>query len=142
MADENTKAGPEEQLTDSNPDSTKPCGQPLVIIESPFKPKLTKETRLPATFYRTYLRRAILHCIDQGEVPFASHGFYTVFLNDKKPEERALGMRLGYEIMAHASLVAVYYDYGLTPGMQRGIEVASDLNIPVRFRSIGRNEAP
>lgn len=106
----------------------------LTIIESPYAGDLETNS--------LYFKRAALNSIKRGETPFASHGFYTQFLDDRDPEERKLGIELGYRFWAHARLIAFYVDYGMSPGMTTAHEHATTLDIPRVFRSIGKNDAP
>lgn len=106
-----------------------------VIIESPFRhvdPSIKVE-------YNRYLHRAMLDSILRGEAPFASHALYPQILDDDNRYDRESGMRCGFEWMEAADLVAVYMDYGVSPGMMRGIAEAKKQLIPIETRSIGGN---
>jgi len=98
----------------------------LVIIESPYKGDWVRNL--------SYLELCIQDSFSRGEVPFASHGFYTRFLDDNKPEQRKQGMLAGFEIMRRADLVAVYLDLGVSDGMREGISFAEKRNVPVVMR--------
>lgn len=130
----------------------------LVIIESPFAPQQLPDRWVSTEEHIAYLRRCIFHSIRyKGEAPFASHGFYTQYLDDTISSERELGMRFGQLWMQAAAdfkprsnpmmqaaqkpfaLLAVYTDYGLTHGMKAGIRQASRLGLEIEFREIGRN---
>jgi hypothetical protein len=114
----------------------------LTIIESPFAGGLDRNS--------IYLTRAIRHSIKEGEVPFASHGFFPLFLDDSDPEERREGINLGYEFWPFASSIAFYVDYGISPGMEIALERASRplpdnpftgmRSLPISFRRIGPND--
>lgn len=108
----------------------------IVVIESPFAGDVGRNL--------AYLRRAVLHSIGLGETPFASHGFYPLFLDDEKPEERALGISLGYNFYSCCRLVAFYIDYDWSPGMlQARVKLASDFpSRKITMRRIGTNEEP
>lgn len=84
-----------------------------------------------------YLKKALRHSISLGEAPFASHGFYTEFLDDDMPVERKQSMSAGFAWMQLADIVAVYTDFGVSQGMIEGIERAQLLGIPVEFRRLG-----
>ncbi len=106
--------------------------KPLVIIESPYAGNLFEHTH--------YARRALLHSIQSGEVPIASHLLYTQVLNDNKAGERELGMSLGFEWLRAAKYVAVYEDYGITKGMEKGIHLALGTPfVSIVYRKIGKN---
>ena len=100
-----------------------------VVIESPYAGN--KELNV------LYLERCIKDCLRRGEAPFASHGFYTQYLNDDDPRERTQGIRAGFAWGAVAELVAVYQDHGITPGMKAGITRAQNAGIPVVYRGVG-----
>ena len=114
---------------------------PRVIVESPFAGDVS--TNL------TYLRAAMRDCLLRGEAPFASHALYTQegVLDDKVPEQRALGIEAGLVWGALADKTVVYQDLGISPGMEQGIARARRENRPVEFRTIladaiGKREAP
>ena len=91
-----------------------------VLIESPFAAKpsvLFGEQIAERERNERYLEACIFDSLGRGEAPFASHGFYTRWLKDTKPEERKLGMACGKAWARKAEVVAFYVDYGMTPGM-------------------------
>ena len=100
-----------------------------VIVESPFK----NLTRTQAT---AYARDAMIDCIKRGEAPFVSHLLYTQILNDNEPEERALGLEMGLIWGERASATIVYTDYGISEGMQQGIDRAKAEGRSVEYRSL------
>lgn len=108
----------------------------LTIIESPFAGEIERN--------KVYLRRCVLHSIDLGETPFASHGFFTQFLDDSQPEQRYLGINLGYHFYPFARLVAFYEDYGWSQGMQMArVHIAGRFpDMKITSRKIGTNEKP
>lgn len=59
----------------------------LVIIESPYKGEVPRNTR--------YLRSCIRDCVSRGESPYASHRMLTDALDDDNPAERELGIAAG-----------------------------------------------
>lgn len=103
----------------------------LVVIESPYAGDVERNM--------AYLKRAMLDSLARGEAPYASHALYTQFLDDTVPEERELGMKAGFAWGELASKVVVYGDYGVSRGMQAGIDRAIKRNIPLEFREIGPN---
>lgn len=109
--------------------------KPLVIIESPFSGPDQQAILHNEAYGRAALRDSIL----RGEVPLASHLLYTQpgVLNDKDPEERELGMKLGWHATRRATFVAAYMDRGLSSGMMRGIKAAEEMRIPIFYRKIG-----
>lgn len=106
--------------------------KPFVIIESPYKGngywQLWRNKR--------YLKRCIHDSLSRGEIPFASHGFYTRYLNDVIPEERELGIHCGLSIMERADYVVVYADYGHSNGMRLGLEAARKAGKQIVHRRI------
>jgi hypothetical protein len=105
-----------------------------VIIESPYAGDIARNEK--------YARRCMRDSVMRGEAPFASHLLYTQegILNDKVPEERRLGMEAGFTWLELAEASIVYIDYGISDGMNRGIQVARDLQIPITYRTIGIND--
>lgn len=104
-----------------------------VIMESPFAGALSRNL--------TYARRALRDCILRGEAPFASHLLYTQkdVLDDTVHEERELGIAVGFEWKVVSDATVVYVDYGISQGMQRGVQYAQNMNHEVEYRTIGRN---
>lgn len=86
-----------------------------------------------------YLCAAMADCLRRGEAPFASHGLYTQpgVLDDNAPDQRDLGIEAGFAWHSVAEAVVVYEDFGDSPGMQRGIENAKRLGLPVERRRLG-----
>lgn len=103
----------------------------LVVIESPYAGDLEGNVR--------YLKRCMLDSLGRGESPFASHLLYAAshVLDDARPEERAQGMRAGFDWMRVADRVVVYTDLGISGGMEAGIARARRLGKPVEYRSLG-----
>lgn len=104
-----------------------------VIIESPFAGDVERNL--------TYLRRCVRDCLERGEAPFASHGLYTQpgVLDDDVPAERQLGIDAGFVWRAVAKATIVYTDYGVSSGMQAGIDHATKFGRLVEYREIGPN---
>ncbi len=101
-----------------------------VIVESPYAGDVERNCR--------YLTACLRDCLLRGEAPFASHALYTLpgVLEERLPQERALGIEAGlaWGIAAEASVV--YTDLGVSPGMQVGIERAHAQGRPVIFRTL------
>ena len=102
-----------------------------VIIESPYSGNVERNLR--------YLRACMRRCCLKGESPYASHGLLTQpgVLDDDDPDDRALGIQLGFEWRAVAQKTVVYIDYGVTRGMQLGIEDAKKRGRPIEYRTLG-----
>lgn len=86
----------------------------LVVIESPYAGDVERN--------KEYLKLCVLDCLLRGESPYASHGFFTQFLDDTVPEERALGIAAGLEWSRVCDKVVFYLDYGWSPGMKAAHE--------------------
>lgn len=100
----------------------------LVIIESPYAGDIERN--------KNYLRLAVLDSLKRGESPYASHAFFTQFLDDNIDAERALGIDAGIAWAKCAELVAVYEDYGLSGGMRYGISKHTQAGRPIEYRKI------
>lgn len=98
-----------------------------VIVESPYKGDIKLN--------EGYARLAMLDSIMRGEAPFASHLLYTQILNDDDPNERTLGIMLGFAWRQVADLVAFYVDLGMSDGMRLSFESLS-LRAPSGARRI------
>lgn len=99
-----------------------------VVIESPLSGDFARNIR--------YARLCGLDCIRRKEAPYASHLLLTQFLNDAVPEDRALGMTVGFTWGVAADLVAVYTDLGISGGMRLGISKAEENGIKVEHRTL------
>jgi len=101
-----------------------------VILESPYAGDLNRNIE--------YGRKCIRDSLSRGEAPIASHPLYTQegILNDGIPHERQWGIDAGlaWRVVAEASVV--YVDYGISNGMQYGIDAAVKAGVPVEYRHI------
>lgn len=104
----------------------------LVILESPYAGNVERNVR--------YARACLRDCLMRGEAPFASHLLYTQegVLDDRLPDQRALGIAAGHCWIDMADAVVVYTDLGVSKGMQMGIEAASAsrTNTRIEFRTL------
>ena len=105
----------------------------FVLLESPFAGEVEANKKYAAQAVRDSLRR--------GEAPFASHLFYTQFLDDDIPAERSLGIEAGLDIGSRADKTVVYIDRGISKGMELGIERAHKEGRPIEYRSLDKNAA-
>lgn len=105
----------------------------LVIVESPYAGEIARNI--------AYARLALSDCLSKGEAPFASHLLYTqpLILDDEVPEERDLGIRAGFQWRKAAEKTVVYQDFGITDGMQWGIDHAIAQGLPVEYRNIEKH---
>ena len=99
-----------------------------VILESPYAGDVAANVE--------YAHRCLADCLMRGEAPFAPHLLYTAVLDDKQPEQRALGIQAGHEWYRGADLCVVYTDRGFSRGMYAGIDAATRLGVPVELRSL------
>lgn len=100
----------------------------LVVIESPYSGDVMRNTE--------YAQAAMLDSLQRGEVPMLSHLLYTQVLDDESPADRRLGMSAGWEWYRVCDKVIVYRDYGITKGMQEGINLAMWLGKTVESRKL------
>ena len=99
-----------------------------VILESPYAGDLERNL--------AYARAALRDSLNRGEAPFASHLLYTQALDDTVPEQRRQGLRAAQQWYYGAAKVVVYQDYGISPGMQLGIDLALAIGLAVEYRRI------
>ena len=102
-----------------------------VIIESPFAGNKKRNLK--------YAKRCMADSLKRGEAPLASHVLYSGILNDDVPEERAKGIEAGFIWGHRAWKTIVYMDYGISIGMQEGIENAKKYKRDIEYRKIGKN---
>lgn len=102
----------------------------IVIVESPYAGDTEANI--------AYLWRACLDCHERGEVPFASHGFYTQYLDDKNPAHRERGIQAGYTMWWNANIIAFYIDRGWSPGMEAALARTRETGHRVEYRSLTR----
>jgi hypothetical protein len=104
-----------------------------VILESPFAGEVERNIK--------YARECVKDCLKRGEAPIASHLLYTQegILDDNVPEERKLGTEAGLVWKEVAELHVFYIDYGISKGMQYGMEYATKNKIPVEMRKLYNN---
>lgn len=65
-----------------------------------------------------------------------SHLLYTMMLDDRNPEERELGIKMGLAWGEVAEATVVYTDHGISDGMERGIMAAMFAERPVEYRRL------
>ncbi len=68
----------------------------------------------------------------------AMHLLYTQpgVLNDRVPADRAKGMNAAFAWYAVAEAVVVYRDFGISNGMQAGIDLGIGYGLPIEYRSL------
>jgi hypothetical protein len=105
-----------------------------VILESP----LSAVTRAAIEFNKNYAKRAMRDSLQRGESPFASHLLFDQpgLLDELEVKDRLLGMAAGQAWYCCAEKIVIYEDYGISAGMQAGIDLGVKLRIPLEFRKI------
>ena len=100
-----------------------------VVLESPYG-GTNKERN------RCYAQRCMHHSLMLDESPIAFHLLYTQVLDADDAPQRKRGIDLSQRWYEDADAVAVYMDFGITKGMQQGIDLATKLGLPIQMRSI------
>ena len=109
-----------------------PATWPFVIVESPYGSDAADVVAANVA----YANEACFDCLRRFEVPYASHLFFSPFLNDNKPEERRLGIRAGYAMWTGAAKVVLYLDLGMSTGMNLALEHAKRIGMRYETRYI------
>lgn len=87
--------------------------------------------------YENNIKNAQKYCREvlfQGHMPLAPHIYYTNFLEDNNEVERQLGMYMGLKWLAECDEMWVFNQNGISKGMQAEIDVATQLNIPIKYK--------
>ena len=110
----------------------------IVIVESPYNSEVS-DSEIAMNII--YARACVTDCLVRGEVPFASHLFYTQpgVLDDKVALDRERGIKAGLKIASVADLSVVYLDRGISKGMKYGIENAQKAGRPIEERVLGND---
>lgn len=101
-----------------------------VILESPYAGDVERNIN--------YARLCVKDSLNRGEAPIASHLLYTQegILDDTIEHERMQGINAGLKWKEVADLQVFYIDYGISKGMQYGMDYAKEHNIPFETRKI------
>lgn len=86
--------------------------------------------------YNENIKRAQQYCrtvLLQGYMPLAPHVYYTNFLEENNEVERQLGMDMGLRWLAECDEMWVFDKNGISKGMKVEIEMATKLNIPIKY---------
>lgn len=108
--------------------------RPVIIIESPMKGNYELNA--------CYLNLCIRHSVLRGEAPIATHKLYVGPFDDTKPVEREVGMSIISSFIKLSTLTAVYYDVGISPGMQWGMVQARKAGKLIEPRSLFNHPIP
>ena len=99
-----------------------------VLLESPYAGDVEANIE--------YARRCMRDSLDRGEAPMLGHLLYTQVLDDNAPEERNRGIEAHMSWLGRCALVAVYIDYGVSPGMTKAIKAALGCAVPIELRTL------
>lgn len=107
-----------------------------VILESPFAGDINRHI--------AYGRACLAHSLSLGEAPMAMHLLYTQggVLDDLNPLDREKGMEAAFSWYGAAQYVVVYRNFGISRGMQAGIDVAGVLGLAVHYRDLNEDQMP
>lgn len=83
-----------------------------------------------------YAQACLRYLLDQGYAPMASHLLYTQAYDDANAEQRRRGMNAGFAWMPLSTRTVVFTDYGITPGMEAGIQLALTSGKPVNYLTL------
>lgn len=92
--------------------------------------------------YKNNIKKAQEYCREvllQGYMPLAPHVYYTNFLQEENEAERQLGMDMGLRWLAESDEIWVFNQNGISKGMQVEIDMATKLNIPIKYMGDKRN---
>lgn len=105
-----------------------------VIVESPYR--ATQGYAIEQ--HLLYLQHCLQDSISRGESPYSSHKFLTEFLDDDTPRERAFGIEAGWAWGRDADAIAVYTDFGISPGMAASVDYYKGIGKPIERRTLDR----
>ena len=109
----------------------------LVNIESPFRGEGDNYELTARNIY--YARLCAADCLyRRQETPYVSHLLLTQagITDDTNPLERQRGVEYGRWWIPVCALTAVYGDFGISEGMDFGIELSKHFGIPVEYRQL------
>lgn len=89
----------------------------LCYICSPYK----GDTERNETYAAALTRAAVM----KGYTPIMPHLYITKVLDDRNPQERAMGMEAGLHLLESCEAIMIGGLYGISEGMQREIEAAN-----------------
>ena len=100
----------------------------FIYVCSPYRGNLTEMIR--------NMNNTAEYCaaiVKEGAVPVAPHLYFPRFMNEDIPEDREFGMKVGRMLLAKCCEVRVFGDR-ISEGMQEEINLAKQLNIPIRHQ--------
>lgn len=99
----------------------------LIFLASPLKGDMENNIK-KAREYSKYI-------VEQGHIPFAPHLLFTQFLDDTNPEERKIGISMGFKFMEFCDELWIFGDT-ISEGMKGDIEEFKKMNKPIRYINI------
>lgn len=105
-----------------------------VVLESPFAGNIERNV--------AYAKLCIRDMLSRNEAPIASHLLFTQpgILDDNNKEQRKLGIDAGHSWIRVADIVAVYINFGISPGMEIGIARAASAGVDIQYREVNERE--
>lgn len=101
----------------------------LVYVATPYRAK----NIIQKIKHIRYAKKVTLEVLLKGYVPVTPHLYLARVLNDKYPDERALGLETGQQLLLHCDCIVVGIQYGISKGMDEEINLAQKNNIPIRL---------
>lgn len=98
-----------------------------VYICSPYRAKDSTELDRNIDYAQELTRQAL----EAGLAPITPHLYMAQCLDEKRAEERALGMTAGLEMLKSCDFVIAGIKYGISESMRKEIETANTLRIEV-----------
>lgn len=93
-------------------------------------------------FNKKVARHFCREIIEEGNVPVAPHLYYTQFLDDNNPDDRAAGLMLGISDLCESKeYLLVIVDGVISDGMKGEIEEVAKLGMKGRLVALTRQEA-
>ena len=109
----------------------------FVDVETPYMGENEEQVRRNLL----YARACVRDCLMREEIPFASHLFFTQpgILDDNVLGEREMGINAGKLLIESLPdiVTVVYQDFGISKGMQYGIDRAIKNGRDIEYRTLG-----
>jgi len=106
----------------------------ITIIESPY----SAPSKMGVDENVLYALKCCRDSYERGEAPFASHLFYTRFMNDNIQKERADGIGFGLTVGEMLAEKAVFYvDRGISEGMRNAVKRWESVGVDIEYRRLG-----
>ncbi len=94
----------------------------LIYVASPYQGNVEQNVEDAKAYCR--------YVMAKGNVPLASHLLYPQMLDDTNPDERQLGIQLGFELLKHCDELWAFGET-LSLGMSLEVAEAESLGIPI-----------